>query len=64
MLRSANSFDAQGLCGVEYGWLERQDVRDEAIDGWRALVGDIEVLDIEGNHFEVFMGDKVSLLVM
>ena len=64
MLRSANGFDAQGLCGVEYRWLEREDVRGEAIDGWRALVGKIEVLEIEGNHFEVFKGDKVSLLIM
>ena len=60
MLRSADEFDAQRLCGVEYGWLERQDVRDEAIEGWRQLVGNLEVLDIEGTHFDVFKGDKVS----
>lgn len=61
MLRSAIPF---GLYGVECRWLERQDVRDEAIDRWRALVGEIEVLEIEGNHVEVFKGDKVSLLIM
>ena len=62
VLRSADDFDAQGLCGVEYGWLERQDVRDEAIEGWRRLVGNLEVLDIEGTHFDVFRADKVSIV--
>ena len=60
MLRSADDIDTQGLCGVEYGWLERQDVRDEAIEGWRRLVGDLEVLDIGGTHFDVFRADKVG----
>lgn len=61
VLRSADDIDTQGLCGVEYGWLERQDVRDEAIEGWRRLVGDLEVLDIEGTHVDVFKADKVGI---
>lgn len=35
-------------------------MRDEAIEGWRRLVGNVEVLDIEGTHFDVFKADKVS----
>lgn len=62
MLQSAETFDTHGLCGVEYGWLARQDVRDQAIEGWKDLVGaNMVVLPIEGNHFEVFARDKVSL---
>lgn len=60
VLRSADDFDAQGHCGVEYRLLESQDVRDEAIEGWRGLVGKLKVLDIEGTHFDVFKEDKVS----
>lgn len=47
--------DTTKLCGVEYAWLERQDLRDAAVDGWRGLVGEgMEVLEVEGNHFEIF----------
>lgn len=63
-LRSADTLDTQGLCGVEYGWLERQDVRDEAVEGWKGLVGEMEVLSIEGNHFEGFKADKVRLVMI
>ena len=51
--------DTTKLCGVEYAWLERQDVRDAAVDAWRGLVGEgMEVLEVEGNHFEVFAKGK------
>ena len=55
MLRSKDTMDTSRLCGVEYAWLERQDARETAVDGWRGLVGaEMEVLEVEGNHFEVF----------
>lgn len=61
MLRSANTFNAQTLCGVEYPWLGSQEARSRAIEGWKSLVGEsLEVLNIPGDHFEVFNADNVS----
>ncbi|KAL9583818.1 MAG: hypothetical protein Q9212_002491 [Teloschistes hypoglaucus] len=59
MLRSADTFDTESRCGVEYPWLRDQEARRRSIEGWKGLVGaDLGVLEIPGNHFEVFDGDK------
>ena len=40
--------------------MERESVK-EAVEGWETVLGQkVEVRDIEGNHFEVFEGSKVS----
>ncbi|KAL8662775.1 MAG: hypothetical protein Q9168_008204, partial [Polycauliona sp. 1 TL-2023] len=55
ILRSRDTFDSAGLCGVDYGWLEGQETRTEAIQGWSHLVGgSVDVLDIPGHHFQAF----------
>ncbi|MCJ1432685.1 hypothetical protein MMC27_002042 [Xylographa pallens] len=55
MLRSRDTFDSERLCGVRYPWLGEQKARDEAIAGWRTLLGsEMPVLEIPGNHFDVF----------
>ncbi|KAL8719406.1 MAG: hypothetical protein Q9225_003591 [Loekoesia sp. 1 TL-2023] len=61
MLRSADTFDAQALCGVEYPWLGSQEARSQAIEGWKGLVGDsLDVLTIPGDHFEIFKADNLE----
>ncbi|KAI4262752.1 MAG: hypothetical protein L6R42_002078, partial [Xanthoria sp. 1 TBL-2021] len=55
VLRSRDTFDSSGLCGVKYGWLESQIARTEAIKGWESIVGEsVDVLDIPGHHFQAF----------
>ncbi len=63
-LRSRNTFDSEGLCGVRYPWLSDQEERTNAINSWKTLVGhDIQVLDIPGNHFEVLASENVSRVI-
>jgi hypothetical protein len=60
ILQGQDTLDTETLCGVRYGWLNRQEVRDAAIEEWEQIVGGpVKVLLIEGNHFEPFMDDKV-----
>ncbi|KAF5020202.1 hypothetical protein F66182_7767 [Fusarium sp. NRRL 66182] len=60
MLRSQDTIDTEALCGVRYGWLSRQDVRDAAVADWERLVGGpVDVLPVPGNHFEPFSEDKI-----
>ncbi len=60
-LRSRDVLDCKRMCGVEYPWLENQRAREEAVEKWRELVGQVvEVLEIPGNHFEVFAKENVS----
>ncbi|KAL8861117.1 MAG: hypothetical protein Q9178_002331 [Gyalolechia marmorata] len=55
ILRSRDTFDASALCGVKYDWLSSQSTRTEAIRGWESIVGgSVDVLEIPGNHFQVF----------
>ena len=61
MLRSRDTFDSEGLCNVRYPWLSDQQTRSQAIVAWEKLVGQsIKVLEIPGNHFEVFAQQNVS----
>ncbi|OBS25289.1 hypothetical protein FPOA_05822 [Fusarium poae] len=61
ILQGQDTLDTETLCGVRYGWLNRQEVRDAAIEEWEQIVGGpVKVLLIEGNHFEPFMDDKIS----
>lgn len=62
LLRSRDTFDSEGLCGVKYPWLSDQQTRSQAIAAWEKLIGQsIQVLEIPGNHFEVFAQQNVSL---
>lgn len=61
VLRSRDSFDSSGLCGVQYEWLESQTARTEAIKGWEAMLGQrVDVLDIPGHHFQAFDEQNVG----
>lgn len=63
MLRSRDTFDSEGLCGVHYPWLSDQQTRSKAITSWEKLIGQsIKVFDIPGNHFEAFVPQNVSLM--
>lgn len=63
VLRSRDTLDTEALCGVRYEWLNSQKARDQAVEGWKQIVGyDVDVLDIPGNHFEVFDEQHVSIL--
>lgn len=61
VLRSRDTFDSSGLCGVKYGWLESQIARTKAIKGWESIVGEsVDVLDIPGHHFQAFDEQNVG----
>ena len=63
MLRSRDTIDTEGLCGVKYDWLSSQEARDSAIRGWEEIAGGgVQVLEIPGNHFEAFAEKHVSFL--
>ena len=62
LLRSREGFDASGLACERHAWLEDREDRRSAVQGWETVVGaKVEVIDIPGNHFEVFEDDNVSL---
>lgn len=64
MLRSRDTFDTEKLCGVRYDWLSRQATRDDAVKRWEEMLGGaMDVLEILGNHFQVFDNKFVSLKV-
>ncbi|KAF2818864.1 ketoacyl-synt-domain-containing protein [Ophiobolus disseminans] len=61
MLKCTDLFDAKGLCGVEYGWLSDEDARVASVAAWEGVVGgEVEVLDVPGDHFGVFEGRNVE----
>lgn len=60
MLKSKETFDSGGLCGVRYDWLERGERRVALVREWEGLVGKVEVFEIPGNHFEAFDAENVS----
>ena len=61
LLRCTEGFDASGIECPGHEWLEdRSDVRN-TVAGWEQIVEEeIKVIDIPGNHFEVFDKDNVS----
>lgn len=63
MLKCKGTFDAEGLCNVKYGWLSDEQSRMASIKAWEGLVGSpVPVLDVDGNHFDLFSPEHVSLL--
>ena len=64
MLRSRDILDTEKLCGVRYDWLSNQAAHDDAVKEWEELLGGaLDVLEIPGNHFQVFDEKFVSLRV-
>ena len=62
MLRSRDTLDTEKLCGVRYDWLSNQAARDNAVKRWEEILGGaMDVLEISGNHFQVFDQKLVSL---
>ena len=54
-LCSRDLMDTETLCEVSYDWLSSAKARTEAIKGWEKIIGgDVDVLEIPGNHFEAF----------
>ncbi|KAK4695818.1 hypothetical protein P7C71_g1996, partial [Lecanoromycetidae sp. Uapishka_2] len=54
-LSSRDTMDTQTLCGVSYDWLSNSKARTEAIKGWGKIIGgEVDVIEIPGNHFEAF----------
>ncbi|GAB0138039.1 t1pks [Epichloe bromicola] len=61
MLRSQDVLDTEALHDVRYDWLSRQDTRAAAIVAWEEIVGGhVEVLPIQGNHFQPFLKDMIG----
>ena len=63
LLRSSEGYDAKGK-GLEcekHEWLEERGDKKKAVEGWEKVTGkEVPVVDIPGNHFEVFDGGNVS----
>jgi len=56
-------FDAEGLCGVKYPWLSDERARLESVKVWEDLLGrPIPILDVSGNHFDLFSPGNVITL--
>lgn len=63
MLKCKRTFDTQGLCGVSYPWLSDQGSRNDSVKVWERLVGgQVRVLDVDGDHFDLFAPNNVSSL--
>lgn len=62
LLRCSEGYDAAGLDCAKHAWLEDRSDARRAVEGWERVVeGDVEVVDLPGNHFEVFDKANVSL---
>ena len=63
IIKCADTFNAQGLCGVRYPWLDDETTRNKAIARWKGLLQqNCEVLETSGNHFEPFNAENVRSL--
>ncbi|KAL1636985.1 polyketide beta-ketoacyl-synthase [Diplodia intermedia] len=61
MLMCKGGFDAEALCGVEYAWLSDEAARRESVRVWEGLLGrEVPVLEVEGNHFDLFERGNVE----
>lgn len=61
LLRSSEGYDAKGLNCKKNAWLEDRSDPRTAVGGWEEIVaGEVKVLDVPGNHFEVFEKANVS----
>ena len=68
MLQSSDNFPTSKLCGVAYPWFESDAARHQATEQWREAItrggGKMTVLMIPGNHFEPFLPENVSVLLL
>ena len=63
LLRCSEGYDTKALKSVKHAWLEDRSDPRTAVEGWERVVGgDVRVIDVPGNHFEVFDETNVSLL--
>lgn len=63
LLRCSEGYDAAGLDCVKHSWLEDRSNARAAVEGWEKVVGrEVRVVDLPGNHFEVFDKANVSLV--
>lgn len=61
MLHCKDLLDTSALCGVEYTWLSSKLERSKSLSQWSGILNrEISVMDIPGNHFEVFHEKNVS----
>ncbi|KAL9045074.1 MAG: hypothetical protein Q9214_001839 [Letrouitia sp. 1 TL-2023] len=61
LLRSKEGFDASGLGSRPHRWLEDRSETRYAVEGWEEIIGhDVKLIDIPGNHFEVFDENNIS----
>ncbi|KAF9631050.1 conidial yellow pigment biosynthesis polyketide synthase [Lasiodiplodia theobromae] len=61
MLKCKRTFDTQRLCGVSYPWLSDEGARMESVKVWERLVGgQVRVLDVDGDHFDLFAPNNVE----
>ncbi|KAJ3497716.1 hypothetical protein NLG97_g1690 [Lecanicillium saksenae] len=62
-IRCVQTMDTERLCNTSYPWLSDAQVNQMSITQWESLIGcDIQVLDVDCNHFEAF--DTVTVDVM
>lgn len=54
-VRCVQTMDTERLCNTSYPWLNDAQINKMSITQWESLVGrDLQVLDIDCNHFEAF----------
>jgi thioesterase domain-containing protein len=65
ILQSQDPFDTTRLCGVSYPWLENNATHTKSTSQWETLIGRKPlVLPIPGNHFEPFLPEHVSEVLL
>jgi thioesterase domain-containing protein len=61
MLLCRETFNTTRPCGISYAWLDNQDYRTRCARDWQRVVGSsMQVLEVEGNHFNMFSARNVS----
>lgn len=61
LLRSSEGYDLSSLPCEYNAWLEDRSDPRSAVEGWEKVVGGkVDMIDIPGNHFEVFEAKNVS----
>lgn len=64
MLKCRGIFDAEKLCGVTYPWLSDDSFRMQSMKMWESLIGKmLPVMEVNGNHFDLFSPENVSVLL-
>ncbi|RYC60407.1 hypothetical protein CHU98_g5811 [Xylaria longipes] len=61
ILKCSRSMDTAMLCNVTYPWISDDSFRERSVRQWEQLMGgNIPVLDVACNHFQVFDADYVG----